>query len=143
MIRPLTTDDSAAWAAMWRGYLRFYRANVPDEVTAATFGRLVAGTDGFAGIVAEDDLGDLVGFAHMVFHPSTWSTDSYCYLEDLFVVPSSRGTGVAGDLLAQVFAEADRRGSSRTYWESQEYNAAARSLYDQVARRTSFIIYER
>jgi hypothetical protein len=42
-----------------------------------------------------------------------------------------------------VYEEADRRGAARTYWETQEFNSAARSLYDQVAHRTSFIIYER
>jgi GNAT superfamily N-acetyltransferase len=143
MIRAVAEADFAPWEQLWQAYLRFYRAEVSDAVTAATFRRLCDQTDGMIGLVATDQDGALVGLAHLVFHPSTWSTDQYCYLEDLFVNPSARGTGTARELLDAVFAEAERRGAARTYWETQEFNGPARSLYDQVAHRTSFVIYER
>ena len=143
MIRPLVEADFAPWERLWLAYLRFYRATVSNEVTAATFRRLCDQTDGMIGLVSVTDQAALVGLAHLVFHPSTWSADPYCYLEDLFVAPAARGTGTAAQLLEATFAEADRRGADRTYWETQEFNAPARSLYDQVAHRTSFIIYER
>lgn len=143
MIRPLAAADSAPWEQLWLAYLRFYRADVTSDVTAATFRRLCDQTDGMIGLVAVDDQGALVGLAHLVFHPSTWSADPYCYLEDLFVAPAARGTGTAAQLLEAAFAEAHRRGAARTYWETQEFNAPARSLYDKVAHRTSFVVYER
>lgn len=143
MIRGLEVADYAAWEPLWLAYLRFYRAEVSTEVTAATFRRLCDQTDGMIGLVAADEHGALTGLAHLVFHSSTWSTDPYCYLEDLFVTPATRGTGTARQLLEAVFAEARRRGAARTYWETQEFNGPARSLYDQVAHRTSFVIYER
>jgi GNAT superfamily N-acetyltransferase len=143
MIRSLAAADYAAWEQLWLAYLRFYRADVSNEVTAATFRRLADQTDGMIGLVAVDDQGALVGLAHLVFHPSTWSADPYCYLEDLFVAPAARGTGTAAQLLEAAFAEAHRRGAARTYWETQEFNAPARSLYDKVAHRTSFVVYER
>jgi GNAT superfamily N-acetyltransferase len=143
MIRALVAPDFAAWERLWLAYLRFYRAEVTSAVTAATFRRLCDQTDGMIGLVATDEQHGLVGLAHLVFHPSTWSADPYCYLEDLFVAPAVRGTGTARQLLEAAFAEAQRRGAARTYWETQEFNAPARSLYDQVANRTSFVIYER
>ncbi len=143
MIRPLVAADFAAWEQLWLAYLRFYRAEVSDEITASTFRRLCDKGDRMIGLVATDEQGALVGLAHLVFHPSTWSASPYCYLEDLFVAPATRGTGTARQLLDAVFAEADRRGAARTYWETQEFNAPARSLYDQVAHRTSFVVYER
>jgi GNAT superfamily N-acetyltransferase len=143
MIRALATADFAAWNRLWLAYLRFYRVEVSDEVTEATFARLCAGTGGMTGLVAVGEDGALTGLAHLVFHPSTWSVEPHCYLEDLFVDPAARGGGTARTLLEAVFAEAERRGADRMYWETQEFNGAARSLYDQVAHRTSFIIYER
>jgi GNAT superfamily N-acetyltransferase len=143
MIRVLAAADYESWERLWLGYLRFYRADVSGEVTAATFRRLCDQADGMIGLVATDEQDALVGLAHLVFHPSTWSTDPYCYLEDLFVTPAARGTGTARQLLEAVFTEARRRGAARTYWETQEFNGPARSLYDQVAHRTSFVIYER
>lgn len=145
MIRALTADDYPGWLPLWRGYLRFYRGEVSDEVTLDTFRRLAGGLDGMTGLVAEDPAGrgTLAGLAHLVFHPSTWASQPYCYLEDLFVAPAARGSGLSRQLIDAVYAEADRRGAARVYWETQEYNGAARSLYDLVAHRTSFVIYER
>jgi GNAT superfamily N-acetyltransferase len=141
MVRSVQRSDLDAWLPLWHAYLRFYRAELSDETTASTFERLVDGD--LVGLVAEGDDGELRGFAHLVFHASTWSDEPYCYLEDLFVLPAARGTSVARDLFAAVYAEADRRGAAKTYWQTQQYNGAARSLYDQVGSVTSFIVYER
>jgi len=46
MIRALTADDYPGWLPLWRGYLRFYRGEVSDEVTLGTFRRLAGGLDG-------------------------------------------------------------------------------------------------
>jgi GNAT superfamily N-acetyltransferase len=143
MIRQLEAEDRDGWQKLWQGYLHFYRGEVSDDDTAVTFDRLTTRRDGLCGLVAVGDAGGPVGFAHLVFHPSTWSAGSYCYLEDLYVDPSQRGTGTARQLIEAVFAEADRRGATRTYWATQEFNSPARSLYDVIGHRTSFIIYER
>lgn len=145
VVRALGSEDFDAWRALWLAYLRFYRSepDVPPEITTRTFERLITGRDGLTGRVAFSEEGDAAGFAHMVFHPSTWSTAPHCYLEDLYVDPAARGGGTSAALIQAVYEEADRRGAVRTYWEAQEFNAPARSLYDTVAHRTSFIIYER
>jgi len=90
-----------------------------------------------------DPAGSALGLAHVVFHPSTWSTTDYCYLEDLAVAPAARGRGVGTALIEAVYALADERDAGRVYWHTQEYNAPARAIYDQIARRTSFIKYQR
>jgi GNAT superfamily N-acetyltransferase len=143
MIRSLEEGDFSGWRNLWSAYLKFYRAEVSDSITQATFSRLRQRVDGLVGLVAQAEDGQLLGFVHLVFHPSTWSAAPYCYVEDLFVSPSARGTGAAMDLLQAAYAEADRRGAARTYWETQAFNGAARSLYDQVAHPTSFVVYER
>ena len=141
-VRPLEAKDLDAWLPLWYGYNSFYRNEVTAEVTENTFRRLHEGADGFFGLVAEHDVA-LVGLAHAIFHPSTWTTRSYCYLEDLFVARTHRGSGAARALIEGIYAEADRRGADSVYWHTQSYNAPARSLYDQVARPTSFVVYER
>lgn len=144
MIRPLQSADRAGWEELWQGYLRFYRSRVDPAVTDATFERLCARSDGMLGLIAvPDDGGPPVGLAHVVLHPSTWSPSRYAYLEDLYVSPADRGSGTAQALIEAVYAEADAAGADRVYWHTQEFNAPARSLYDQVAHRTSFIVYRR
>ena len=46
-VRRLSSGDHATWLELWDGYLRFYREPLSDEVTEATFARLVEGSDGF------------------------------------------------------------------------------------------------
>ena len=141
-LRRLAAHDRAAWDALWRDYCAFYRATIDDAISERTFARLCEG-GAMLGLVACDADGAPVGFAHLVFHDSTWSTSGYCYLEDLYVAPDRRGSGVARALIEGVYAEADARGAERVYWHTQEFNAPARSLYDTLARRTSFIVYRR
>jgi GNAT superfamily N-acetyltransferase len=145
-IRRLEEADYDGWRPLWDGYLRFYRQELPEEVTRESFRRLCAREDGFRALIAvADEPGGAgaLGIAHMVLHPSTWTTSAYCYLEDLFVSPAARGTTVARDLIEAVYSEADAAGAASVYWHTQEFNAPARSLYDKVAHRTSFVVYER
>ncbi len=60
--------DYKAWLPLWFAYNDFYRNEVTEGVTQAAFRRLCDGSEGFCGLVAEED-GELVGLAHMVFHP--------------------------------------------------------------------------
>jgi GNAT superfamily N-acetyltransferase len=143
MIRNLNGGDYEKWRTLWQEYLAFYRTELAEDTTIETFGRLVSGSENLVGLVAQDEEGRLIGFAHLVFHASTWASGPYCYLEDLFVDRTTRGTPTARDLILATYGEADRRGAVRTYWQTQEFNAAARSLYDRVGRPTSFVIYER
>ena len=41
LIRPLARTDHAAWAPLWAGYLRFYRADLAPAVTESTWARLL------------------------------------------------------------------------------------------------------
>jgi GNAT superfamily N-acetyltransferase len=80
--------------------------------------------------------------ADCVIHATTWSRRPTCYLEDLFVAPAARGQDLGRALLEAVKEQASARGSGRVYWHTQQYNGRARSLYDQVAHPTSFVVYE-
>jgi GNAT superfamily N-acetyltransferase len=141
-IRPVTSSDRAQWSVLWAGYLRFYRQHLSSEVTEGTFARLIDRSAPLHGLIAARDAA-LLGFAHYLFHPTSWSLRENCYLEDLYVDPAARGSGVGRALIQAVYAEADRAQAASVYWLTQEFNAEGRALYDTLARRTSFIRYER
>jgi GNAT superfamily N-acetyltransferase len=141
-VRRLENRDLDRWRLLWGGYLSFYRAEVRAHVTKLTFQRLCDGEDGMIGLVAVDADDVPVGLAHLVFHSSTWSEAGYCYLEDLYVDPGHRGGRVARTLFEAVYEHAHERRVGRVYWHTQQYNGAARSLYDTVGELTSFVVYE-
>ena len=142
-IRPLRASDREAWDRLFHGYINFYEAKVPVDVIELTWDRLMSGKDGFWGAVAVDQHDRPIGLAHVVFHPSTWSSTSYCYLEDLYVDRETRRHGVGRALIQAVYDEADRRGASRTYWATKQDNSQARRLYDRVATLSPFVQYRR
>jgi GNAT superfamily N-acetyltransferase len=140
-ISALTASDVDEWLPLWHGYLTFYESDLPDDVTAVTFRRLVAG-DGMYGALARDDEGTAVGFVNWLPQASTWTTASYCYLEDLYVTPGVRGGGVGRALVAHVREWAESNGCAQVYWLTQESNDTARMLYDKVAHLSGFVHYE-
>ena len=143
-VRALEARDKPVWAALFKGYIEFYKATVPEEVIEITWGRLMQGGEGFhIGLVAIDETDRPIGLAHVLFHRSTWSPTWYCYLEDLFVDPARRGTGAGRALIDAVYKAADAQGCTRTYWLTQESNYRARALYDQVATKSVFVQYRR
>jgi len=142
-IRPLEDKDRTQWEALFRAYIRFYKEKVPDDVIALTWQRVLKQEDGFLGLVAEEEGGRLVGLAHILFHRSTWSPTVYCYLEDLFVDIDTRRNGVGRALIEATYREADKREATRTYWTTQADNAAARRIYDRVAKPSGFVQYRR
>lgn len=142
-IRPLRASDREVWETLFRGYINFYEAKVPDEVIELTWQRLIGERDGFWGIVAVDAGDRPIGLAHVLFHPSTWSPTSYAYLEDLFVDRAARRHGVGRALIKAVYEEADKRGATRTYWATKHDNSQARRVYDRVGVLTPFVQYRR
>jgi GNAT superfamily N-acetyltransferase len=142
-IRTLEEADRAQWEALFRAYIRFYKAKVPDEVVNLAWQRVLGQADGFLGLVAAEENGRLVGLAHILFHRSTWSPTVYCYLEDLFVDIDTRRSGVGRALIEATYREADKRGATRTYWTTMEDNATARRLYDRLAKTSGFVQYRR
>lgn len=141
-VRSFRPDDRLVWSPLWEAYLTFYRSSLPQEVTDETWRRFHDDSEPIYGLLAErDDV--CLGFAHYLFHRSTWSMGSYCYLEDLFVTAEARGQGVATALIEAVYGRAKVKGANRLYWLTHESNEAARSLYDKVASRAGFIEYRR
>lgn len=143
VIRPLQARDAAEWRGLWTAYLQFYDTSVPDTVKDSTFDRLL-GDDprDFNGMVAEIE-GRPVGLVHFLFHRHAWKIEDVCYLQDLFVAPDARGTGLGRALIEAVYAAADARGAPSVYWLTQDFNHTARTLYDRVGALTPFIKYQR
>jgi GNAT superfamily N-acetyltransferase len=139
--RPLQANDYDAWLPLWQGYVAFYESTVSDAQTALTWQRLLDPAYNINGLAAVQD-GTVIGFTHYLFHPATWAQGDYCYLEDLFVNPTVRGSGAGRALIEGVKQAALAKGAAKLYWLTQTHNATARILYDAVATDTGFMHYQ-
>ena len=142
-VRPLTRDDEADWRRLWRAYLEFYETEVPEEVYATFFERLLGDNPrDFHGLIAEVD-GKPVGLTHYLFHRHGWKIENVCYLQDLYADPDVRGTGIGRALIEAVYQAADAEGAPSVYWLTQDFNTEARKLYDRIGQVSPFIKYGR
>ena len=142
-VRELRVADRSRWEELWTGYLTFYKTELPTQWTEHLWRRLVDPDDQPYGFVALDADERLVGFVIYHFHLSTWSPAGYCYLEDVYVDPACRGSGAGRALIQAVYRAADERGATRVYWHTENTNARAQVLYNEVAVLTPFVQYRR
>ncbi|WP_339453020.1 GNAT family N-acetyltransferase [Pseudomonas sp. EA_5y_Pfl2_R50] len=141
-IRQVSAADHAAWLPLWQAYLRFYNTELPDTVTGSTWQRFLDPSEpthaalAWAGEKA-------VGMVHYIYHRSNWSIENACYLQDLLVVPDTRGTGVGRRLIEHVYATARADGCCKVHWLTHDTNATAIQLYERMAERPGFIQFRK
>ncbi|TPP09542.1 GNAT family N-acetyltransferase [Rhizobium glycinendophyticum] len=140
VIRDATAADETAWRNLWGQYLTFYKVDLPDDVTAHTWTRILDASSRVSMRVAEVD-GVLAGFAIHHFHDSTWVKTPDCYLEDLFLNAAFRGRGIGRALIDDLIAISKARGWSRLYWHTDRGNETARKLYDTYAPEDGHVRY--
>jgi GNAT superfamily N-acetyltransferase len=144
LVRDLRSDDFPRWKPLWDDYNAFYgrkgETALPEIVTNMTWARFFDGYDPIYALVAEAG-GQLLGLVHYLFHRSSTSLTSNCYLQDLFTLESARGKGVGRALIREVYRRAENAGSGKVYWQTHETNAHAMKLYDKVAEKSGFIVY--
>jgi len=79
-------------------------------------------------VMAERD-GEPLGMALFFHNFSTWTGWRGLYLEDLYVTPAARGSGVGKALLSHLAAIAVDRGCSRFEWAVLNWNQKAIDFY--------------
>jgi GNAT superfamily N-acetyltransferase len=109
----------------------------PDAVqaTEADLHTALFGEDPVASChVAELD-GTVVGFALWYRTFSTWTGRPGLWLEDLFVRPEARGSGLGRALLVELAATCVDRGWTRFEWWVLDWNTPAQGFYGSLGAR--------
>lgn len=96
-----------------------------DQLHEALFGPAPA----LFGHVAQTPDGEVAGFALWFLNFSTWRGTHGIYLEDLFVSPAHRGTGLGRELLRTLAQECVDRGWSRLEWTVLDWNTPSIEFY--------------
>lgn len=83
------------------------------------------------GHVADVD-GAVVGYTLYFLNYSTWEGVHGIYLEDLYVQPAQRGSGVGKALLGNLAELAVRHGYARVEWSVLDWNAPSIAFYEAI-----------
>lgn len=131
MIRPATAEDLPAILRLVRDLAAYERepqaaTGTVEDYTAALFP--ADGSPTAWAHVAEVD-GEVVGIACWFLTFSTWTGRNGIWLEDLFVSPEARGTGLGRQLMAALASVCVERGYPRLEWTVLDWNTPAIDVY--------------
>jgi ribosomal protein S18 acetylase RimI-like enzyme len=140
-VRPVQPADENQWIPLWDGYSRFYGREPEPRLTSFTWSRIMDPISPLHAVIAIVPEQGVVGMANYLIHESTSNWMPACFLQDLYVDPASRGSGVGERMIAWFVAQMKVRQWSKLYWNTRESNYRARGMYDKFTLHSGFLRY--
>ena len=134
-LRPAAPADAAAVFRLVRALADYER--LADQVTATEdhFARALAGPAPRAHAVLAEAGGRAVGLALWYYTFSTFAGGPDLFLEDLFVEPAHRGTGIGVALFRHLARTARDEGCRRMEWRVLNWNQPSIDFYHRLGAR--------
>ena len=141
-IERVAEADLAELMPLMRGYCDFYEVAPPDDELLAVARALIADPEKEGVQLLARHEGRAAGFATVFWSWATTSAERIGVMNDLFVAPEARGTGLAEALIEACRAECAARGAGKLTWQTAPDNAAAMKVYERVgATREQWVDY--
>ena len=134
-IRPATPDDLELIGQFIRDLAQYERLAHEVRFDPEVMRGHLFGPSPKAEVVIGEIAGVAQGFALFFHNFSTFEGRPGIYLEDLFVRPAARGSGLGKALLAHLAGLAMARGCARFEWSVLDWNAPAIGFYRQLGAR--------
>ncbi len=134
--------DRAQWETLYHGYADFYQMPMSDEILDTVWGWIHDESNLFFGLFAKDEAGNGLGLMHCRQMASPLRGALVGFLDDLFVKPEARGTGVVEALYEVLNDLARERGWPFVRWITAEDNHRGRAVYDRLSDKTDWVTYQ-
>ncbi len=131
-IRPATPADVGSMIALMRELAEFESLTHLFVATEAGLHDALFGARTSAEALVAEDGGQLVGYALYFHNFSTFLGRRGIFLEDLYVQPSQRGTGLGTAMLKRIAAIAIERQCGRFEWTVLDWNKNAIGFYEKL-----------
>ena len=134
-IRPAVTEDTDTILRFIRDLAIYENAEHEAQSTPEKVHKTIFSEGATAhGLICEQD-GRPVGFAVYFFNYSTWQGRNGLYLEDLYVDPSSRGSGAGKALLRHLARIAVDKDCGRFEWSCLDWNTPSIEFYNSLGAK--------
>ncbi|MEY4671715.1 MAG: hypothetical protein RLZZ415_1594 [Pseudomonadota bacterium] len=134
-IRPATSADLPLIAQLIRDLADYEKLLHEVRFDEAVLGQKLFGARPYAEVVIGEIDGAAQGFALFFHNFSTFEGKPGIYLEDLFVRPAARGTGLGKALLSHLAMLAVERDCARLEWSVLDWNSPAIGFYQKLGAR--------
>ena len=134
-IRPATCADKPLIAELIRALADYEKLAHEVRFDEATLGEKLFGPRPYAEVVIGEIDGQAQGFALFFHNFSTFEGRPGIYLEDLFVRPGARGSGLGKALLAYLAKLCVERDCARLEWSVLDWNAPSIGFYRSLGAK--------
>lgn len=134
-IRPATPADLPLIAQLIRDLADYEKLAHEVRFDEAVMGEKLFGARPYAEVVIGERDGAAQGFALFFHNFSTFEGKPGIYLEDLFVRPDARGSGLGKALLSHLAMLAVERDCARLEWSVLDWNEPAIGFYKKLGAR--------
>ena len=134
-IRPATAADLPLIAELIRALADYEKLAHEVRFDEAKLGEKLFGQRPYAEVVIGEIDGVPQGFALFFHNFSTFEGRPGLYLEDLFVRPEARGSGLGKALLAHLAKLCTERDCARLEWSVLDWNAPSIGFYKSLGAR--------
>ena len=134
-IRSATSADLPLIAQLIRDLAEYEKLAHEVRFDEAVMGEKLFGARPYAEVVIGELDGAAQGFALFFHNFSTFEGKPGIYLEDLFVRPAARGSGLGKALLTRLAALAVERDCARLEWSVLDWNVPAIGFYESLGAR--------
>ena len=134
-IRPADPADLSLIAQLIRDLADYEKLAHEVRFDEAVLGTKLFGPRPYAEVLIGELDGAAQGFALFFHNFSTFEGKPGIYLEDLFVRPAARGSGLGKALLARLAALALERDCARLEWSVLDWNEPAIGFYRKLGAR--------
>jgi GNAT superfamily N-acetyltransferase len=135
LLRPVVMKDAKAFLSLVDALADYEKLPRPSPAAKRRLVRDCTGPQArFEALLAVAG-GKAVGYAVFFETYSTFLARPTLYLEDLFVLPASRGLGIGLRLFRAVLREAKQRGCGRMDWMVLDWNAKAAGFYRKLGAK--------
>jgi GNAT superfamily N-acetyltransferase len=141
-VMPLAPEHRADWERLYAGYAEFYKVEQTAAMRETVWQWIFDPKREIEALVAVERAGRAVGLAHYRPQLRPLRAGIAGFLDDMFVEPGLRGTGVVQALMQKLAEVGRAKGWASIRWLTAEDNYRARAFYDTIAARTVFLTYE-
>ena len=140
-VREIQLKDKEQWQELYKGYANFYKVEMNNQILKTVWSWLHDRNHELNGIVYEIDE-NIVALAHYRRMPRPLKGQDIGFLDDLFVEPIHRGKKIGEKLLNKLKNISKSKEWGLIRWLTRDDNLRAKALYDRVAKKTSWDLYE-
>ena len=141
-VESLKINDKEQWCKLYQGYADFYKMPMNDDILDTVWSWIFDEENKFYAIGARSSQGNLVGFMHFREMPSPLRGSLIGFLDDLYVHPDYRGSGVVQSLFRELKLLAEKKDWPYVRWITASDNHRARAVYDKISGTIDFVTYQ-